>query len=132
MFSVEQALDDCQENIELDIIEKEATAAGFSKPTKTNQKDKKQSAKEHKPLPPREYLSADGFTILIGRNNKQNDRLSLKQAHADDIWLHAQKTPGSHALIVAQGKTIPISTINEAAGYAAWFSKARESGKKQR
>ncbi|MCL1816162.1 MAG: NFACT family protein [Clostridiales bacterium] len=80
-------------------------------------------------LPPRRYQSADGFTILIGRNNKQNDRLSLRTAAPDDIWLHAQKIPGSHVIIVSGGQAAPDTTLTEAAAYAAWFSQAREAGK---
>ena len=80
-------------------------------------------------LPPRRYISADGFTILVGRNNKQNDRLSLKTAAANDIWLHTQKIPGSHVIIVCEGKEVPDTTLTEAASYAAWFSQARDAGK---
>ena len=68
-----------------------------------------------------------GSQSLIGRNNKQNDRLSLNRAGTEDLWLHAQKMPGSHVIIMREGREIPDSTLLEAAAYAAWFSKGRNS-----
>ena len=73
------------------------------------------------------YLSADGFTILCGRNNVQNDRLTLKDSRNYDIWLHTQKIPGSHTIIITDGREPPASTIEQAAVIAAYNSKARES-----
>lgn len=77
--------------------------------------------------PPIQYRSSDGFTILCGRNNKQNDKLTLKTARNYDMWLHTQKIAGSHVIIVADGKEIPDKTIEEAAIIAAYNSHARES-----
>ena len=76
-------------------------------------------AKPPKALPPVEYKSSDGFTILVGRNNKQNDQLSLKFAEKSDIWLHTQLITGSHVLILTDGETPPDKTIEEAAVIAA-------------
>lgn len=84
--------------------------------------------KEEK-LPPLKYRSDDGFTILCGRNNLQNDRLTLKDSRNGDLWLHTQKIPGSHVVVVTEGKTPPDRTIEQAAVIAACNSKARESGK---
>ena len=80
-------------------------------------------------LPYLKYVSSDGFLILSGRNNIQNDKLTLKDSSKGDLWLHTQKIPGSHTVIVSEGKDIPNSTIEEAAIIAAYNSKARESGK---
>lgn len=80
-----------------------------------------------KAQPPLRYLSTDGFTILCGRNNKQNDKLTLKTAKNYDLWLHTQKIAGSHVVIVADGKEIPNRTIEEAAVIAAYNSHARDS-----
>lgn len=87
----------------------------------------KPGTKAPKPLAPMEYESSDGFTILVGRNNEQNDRLSLKTAAKDDIWLHTQKFPGSHTVIVTQGQEVPEETLIEAAIIAAYHSRARQS-----
>lgn len=129
LLSIDQALQDCKTLEELDAVEKEAVSAGYHHPTLTV---KKQGGSHHverntSSLPPRRVISADGFTILIGRNNKQNDRLSLNQAGSEDLWLHAQKIPGSHVIILREGRDIPDSTLHEAATYAAWFSKGRNS-----
>ena len=85
-------------------------------------------AKPPKALPPIEYKSSDGFTILVGRNNKQNDQLSLKFAEKSDIWLHTQLITGSHVLILTDGETPPDKTIEEAAVIAAVNSSGRNSG----
>lgn len=80
-------------------------------------------------VPYLKYLSSDGFTILCGRNNIQNDKLTLKEAAKGDIWLHTQKIPGSHTIILTEGKSVPDSTVTEAAIIAAYNSKARNSNK---
>ncbi|MDD7517537.1 NFACT family protein [Ruminococcus flavefaciens] len=85
-------------------------------------------AKPPKALPPIEYKSSDGFSILVGRNNKQNDQLSLKFAEKSDIWLHTQLITGSHVLILTDGATPPDKTIEEAAIIAAVNSSGRNSG----
>ena len=80
-------------------------------------------------LPPIKFISDDGFTILCGRNNLQNDRLTLKDSRNGDIWFHTQKIPGSHVVIITEGREVPNRTLEQAAVIAAWHSKARESGK---
>lgn len=83
--------------------------------------------KPPKALPPIEYKSSDGFTILVGRNNHQNDQLSLKFAEKSDLWLHTQTITGSHVLILTDGETPPDRTIEEAAIIAAVNSRGRNS-----
>lgn len=87
----------------------------------------KANAKNPAPLPPRAYLSSDGFLIQAGRNNLQNDRLTLRTAQKDDLWFHAQKIPGTHVIIRCGKRTVPERTIEEAAQIAAWFSQAAAS-----
>lgn len=84
-------------------------------------------AKPPKALPPIEYKSSDGFTILVGRNNHQNDQLSLKFAEKSDIWLHTQGITGSHVLILTDGAVPPDKTIEEAAVIASVNSRGRGS-----
>lgn len=84
-------------------------------------------AKPPKALPPLEYKSSDGYTILVGRNNYQNDRLTLKFAEKSDLWLHTQGITGSHVIIVTDGGMPPDKTIEEAAVIAAVNSKGRNS-----
>ncbi|MEG2395772.1 MAG: NFACT RNA binding domain-containing protein [Oscillospiraceae bacterium] len=82
-----------------------------------------------KALPPIEFMSSDGFKILVGRNNTQNDKLSLKTAKNYDMWLHTQSFAGSHTIIVSDNKDITKEAILEAATIAAYYSSARESSK---
>ncbi len=83
--------------------------------------------KPPKSQPPHEYVSSDGYTILAGRNNKQNDKLTMKTAAKTDIWLHTHNIAGSHVIIVTNGETPPDRTIEEAAIIAAVNSKASAS-----
>ena len=80
-----------------------------------------------KPSGPMEFISSEGFTIVVGRNNRQNDELTLKQSAKSDLWLHVQKLHGSHVIIRCEGRTPGDDTITEAAQLAAWYSEARQS-----
>ncbi len=78
---------------------------------------------------PTRFVSSDGLEILVGRNNRQNDMLTLKIARPDDWWFHTQIIPGSHVLVRGVGGELPERTRDEAAMLAAWFSQARASSK---
>ena len=56
------------------------------------------------------YTSSDGFEILVGRNNLQNDKLTLHTARGRDLWFHVQKAPGSHCVVMSRGEDIPDTT----------------------
>jgi len=75
---------------------------------------------------PREFISRDGFTILVGKNARQNDELTFRRARPDDVWLHARNVAGAHVIIVRAGREIPESTIEEAAALAVRYSTARD------
>ncbi|MDE7303045.1 MAG: NFACT family protein [Oscillospiraceae bacterium] len=87
----------------------------------------KLKGKPPKAHPPLEFKSPDGFTVLVGRNNKQNDMLTTKLADKTDIWLHTKDITGSHVIIRAEGKEVPDSTVMWAARIAAFHSKAKNS-----
>ncbi len=91
---------------------------------KSKAKAKAKARNNPPPLPPRAYISSDGFLIQAGRNNLQNDRLTLRTAQKDDLWFHAQKIPGTHVIIRCGKQSVPDRTIAEAAEVAAWFSQA--------
>ena len=76
---------------------------------------------------PNQFISSDGFTILVGKNNKQNDYLTLRIADPEDIWMHTKNIPGSHVIIKCAGKDVPDETLYEAAMLAAYYSKGRMS-----
>ncbi|MBQ6701109.1 MAG: NFACT family protein, partial [Oscillospiraceae bacterium] len=101
-------------------IREELVGQGYLKNhRKNNQKPVK--------LAPKEYVSTDGFKILCGRNNLQNDRLTFKDSKKNDIWFHTQKIHGSHTVVVTEGREVPESTLEQAAIIAAYNSKGRES-----
>ncbi len=88
----------------------------------------KRKIKSNKKSLPMEFVSSDGYKILVGRNNRQNDELTVKTAYSTDIWLHTKIIPGSHTIIRTEGKReVPETTVLEAARLAAYFSKAKNS-----
>lgn len=76
---------------------------------------------------PYQFVSTDGFVILAGKNNRLNDRLTLKLARKSDLWLHTRNIPGSHVIIKTENRDVPDSTLHEAAVIASYYSKARLS-----
>ncbi len=69
----------------------------------------------------------DGFSVLVGRNNRQNDLLTLRLSRAEDVWLHVKNAPGSHVLIKADHRAVPDAVIYRAAQLAAYHSAGRQS-----
>lgn len=88
---------------------------------------KKKTSRKLPPSKPHRFLSSDGHEIYVGRNNKQNDELTMRFARAGDIWLHTKDIPGSHVIIRAKNNAVSEKAIGEGAFLAAWFSKARSS-----
>ena len=88
--------------------------------------DKKKKMKVQ-PTRPMEFVSSEGYRIRVGRNNRQNDELTLKQSAKGDLWFHVQKLHGSHVVVECGGARPGDATITEAAELAAWYSQARES-----
>ena len=78
---------------------------------------------------PREFRSSAGLRILVGRNNRQNDRLTTKDADKRDLWLHTQKIHGSHVILCTGGAEPDEQSLLEAASLAAYFSQAQGSAK---
>jgi len=75
---------------------------------------------------PREYRSVTGLRILVGRNNRQNDRLTTKDAGKSDWWFHVQKAHGSHVILCTDNEPPDEGSIRAAVLLAAWFSQSRE------
>ena len=82
-----------------------------------------------RPSKPREFRSTAGLRILVGRNNRQNDRLTTKDAEKWDIWLHTQRIHGSHVILCTGGAQPDEQSLLEAASLAAYFSQAQNSTK---
>ena len=74
---------------------------------------------------PLEINTSDGLTIQVGRNHRQNEWISLRQARDGDLWFHAQECPGSHVVLKASIAPASEEAIQQAADLAAWFSRAR-------
>jgi predicted ribosome quality control (RQC) complex YloA/Tae2 family protein len=108
---------------ELAEIRDELAGEGYVK-KRTQRETARARSRENAPL---KFRSADGFDITVGRNNRQNDRLTLRTADKRDIWLHTKNIPGAHVIISTDGGEVPDATILEAAVLAACHSKARES-----
>jgi len=117
-----QMLDYCNTLQEINEVRQELAEEGY-----LSKKNKNSVNKKDKPSLPHRFRSSDGFDILVGKNNRQNDLLTLKQASNWDIWLHTRNIPGSHVIIKSNRQSIPDSTLLEAAIIAAYHSKAKNS-----
>ena len=107
---------------DLNAIRAELIAEGYLN-RKFNPKKQKQNASK-----PMHFVSSDGFDIYVGKNNTQNDYLTLKFANSSDLWFHTKNIHGSHTIIkLGLDKYVPKTTITEAAELAAYYSKGRDS-----
>ena len=120
LASVLEALSRAETERDISDIRAELTEGGYLRQT-----DRKKQMKVP-PSKPMEFRSSDGFQILVGRNNRQNDLLTTKLAYKTDLWLHVQKAHGSHVIIACAGAPVPDRTVTEAAELAAWYSQARQ------
>lgn len=118
--TVADALSRAESERELEELRQELEEEGYLRRARGRQKP---------PLPtkPLSFRSSDGFLILVGRNNRQNDRLTLHTARGSDLWLHTKNIPGSHVIVCAEGQPIPDRTVEQAAVLAATYSKAADS-----
>jgi len=128
---VEVALEEAGSLPDLEEIRRELAAEGY-----LSQQDggpsrrgaRAAEAKDQKAAPPLTVRSSDGLEIWIGRNNRQNDYLTLRLAAPTDLWFHTKNIPGSHVILrVPPGREVPERAILEAAALAAYHSKARGS-----
>lgn len=120
--SVQDALQRARRLEDVEEIKGELAQQGMIKASASKKKAGAENA-----LPPYRYCSSDGFLIQCGRNNRQNDILTLKMASKEDIWFHTQKIHGSHVILFTQGRQVPERSIREACEIAACHSKGRDS-----
>lgn len=106
---------------EIDEIKNELIETGYIRYKK---KDKQKKAKISKP---HHFTSSDNIDIYVGKNNIQNDYLSLKFANKNFLWLHAKDIPGSHVIVCAFD--VPDKTLEEAAIIAGFYSKGKNNNK---
>jgi predicted ribosome quality control (RQC) complex YloA/Tae2 family protein len=142
LATIEQLLTDlmlAETPAEVNLVKAEVQAVGYMRgQPQAQQKKAQKSAKKGgkqakgKPTPPGggvplHIQSHDGFTLLVGKNSRQNEEVTFHQAAPNDIWLHARGVPGAHVIIKAAGRDIPRSTIDQAAALAAYYSQGRGS-----
>lgn len=121
--SVLDSLSRADTESELTLIRQELIEGGYLKRKKGGK------LRLPKELPPYKFQTSEGFTVLVGRNNTQNDKLTLKTAKNYDMWLHTQNFAGSHTVILSEKREITDKAIVEAAEIAAFFSSAKEAKK---
>lgn len=144
LATIEQLLADlmlAETPAEVALVKAEVQMAGYMRgaPKQQQKAQKQQKAGKKggkqgkgKPTPPGggvplHVQSREGFTLLIGKNSRQNEDVTFHQAAPNDLWLHARGVPGAHVIIKAAGREIPRATIEQAARLAAYYSQARGS-----
>ena len=120
--SVADALERAVGQSELDEIRRELCEAGYGT------KIKRASTAKGTKTKPYEYLTSGGYRLLCGKNNLQNDQITFKMSSKDDWWFHVKSAPGSHVLMILDGKGEPADAdFNEALALAAYHSSLSAS-----
>ncbi len=115
------AIENCDNDKDLNEIREELIREGYIKSYRMPKKDIKPNTQYLK------YMSSGGNLIMVGKNNKQNDYLTLRLADNEDLWFHTKNIPGSHVVLKCAGKKVLDEEILEAATLAAYYSKAKMS-----
>ena len=116
--SVLEELERAETDQDFSDIREELRQAGFLR-----KQGKKQVSRPARPL---EFRTSGGLRVLVGRSNRQNDRLT-HDADRRDLWLHTQKIHGAHVILCTGGREVDAASLEEAAGLAAWYSQAKSS-----
>ena len=120
--SISSSQDIAQKEEDLVQIKEELIESGYIRRKGGSKKVKITSRPFH-------YISSDGFSMYVGKNNLQNEELTFKFAVGNDWWFHAKGQPGSHVIVKTNGKELPDSVYEEAAALAAYYSKGRQAPK---
>jgi predicted ribosome quality control (RQC) complex YloA/Tae2 family protein len=128
---VEASLAEAGSMPDLEEIRTELQAEGYlgaKKERKSGKGAGPGGSRDERPAPPLTVHSTDGLEIWVGRNNRQNDYLTMKLAAPHDLWFHTKEIAGSHVILrVPPGREVPERAVHEAAALAAWHSRARDS-----
>lgn len=123
LSSVLESIEQAETVSEINQIKEELCDQGYIKRKFTGKKNTKTPK-----LEPARFISHDGFEIFAGKNNRQNDYVTLKIARSTDIWFHTKNIHGSHVIVKTEGgRDVPDRTLTEAAMIAAYFSKGKNS-----
>ena len=109
---------------EVDLLSSELTEGGYLRQRKSRSKGARPGKAKPKP---HSYTLPSGATVLVGRNNKENDFLTFNRASSTDIWLHTKDIPGSHVILLTEGTAPSEEDLHCAAQIAAYHSKGRNS-----
>lgn len=120
------ALDIARQEEDLVQIKQELIDSGYMKSRDSGRRKNKQALPKSDPL---HYVSSDGYDIYVGKNNYQNDYLTFKFASGNDWWFHVKQAPGSHVIIKCNNEEPPVTTFEEAASLAAFYSQKRDAQK---
>ncbi len=126
LATVLESLSRAENERDLSEIRAELEDGGYLRPQNRSKPGKMEKQKKQTPAKPMEFVTPEGYKIYVGRNNRQNDQLSLKIAQKRDIWLHAQKIHGAHVVIACAGTLPPDEVITKAGELAAYYSEAKE------
>ena len=107
----------------IDTLRKELEETGYLRKRKVPGGFKEKNFKAD----PYKYTLANGMTVLVGKNNKENDVLTLKTASSKDTWFHTKDIPGSHVILQNGGAELDAETVYATASIAAYHSKGRSS-----
>ena len=122
--SVRDALERINGQADLEEIQRELIESGYDRRSVKKEYDGKKTQKKPMTKSPLKYITNGGFTVLVGKNNLQNDQLTFKTASKNDYWFHVKNRPGSHTVLFVDGKSPSESDLTEAAEIAARNSKA--------
>jgi len=122
LFIVQNATHSEAESLQEELVEQSFLKARDRKRKGNGKRETKPKGEQ-----PLQFESSAGFRLLVGKNNKQNDWLTFHKSQPHDTWLHVKDQPGSHVIIVTQGREVPQETLEEAAMLAAYYSKGRDS-----
>lgn len=122
--SVMDELERAETERDLSDIRRELVATGYIRRAKGAKAER-----NTKPQAPYRFMTEDGFEVLVGRSNAQNDELTFKLARRTDMWLHVQKVHGSHVIVRCEGEALPARSLEQATSLAAFYSQGRDGGK---
>lgn len=120
--SVAQSLELCNDSADIEEIRDELRQGGY---IRTHQQNRRKKPKTEL----KQFESREGYTILVGKNNLQNDQITCRIASKNDLWFHVKDEAGSHVVILCDGKEVSDETLLFAARLAAANSKAAASSK---
>lgn len=126
--TVFESLTKAQTESDLDEIRAELAISGYGKKLDNirRSKGKFTDTRKKKALKPMKFMTSDGYEVLCGKNNLQNDYITTKVADKNDYWFHVKNAPGSHVIMLCNNEEPSAESFTECAIIAAYYSSERE------